>query len=264
MVQQQERVHTSTPQGGSQRLMLVMALFVLIVGALVWMMARSGRPERAALLPVGTLPMQTLAAVPDNQSVHIDSDTLVNLANLAVTPDQAIVDVRDRTGKEALQNDAFNNEWTIVKSGGKVSVYAWTRADQALELANGLAATVYSSRPPWVPAANLTTVQVPLYRFSDLNTDTSPFTAYTADGKEDVDRSVLYTDTITDTATAVKNIVENKVHDLDGNIGASVQDNTVTLGGNIDLNTRQRARQIAKEALEKAGVPYQVSNGWNE
>jgi len=261
MVQQQEHAHTGAPHIGQQGLMLVMALFALIVGGLVWMMMRSGHPGRAVLHPVGTLPMQTLTAVPDNQLVHIAPTTLVRLADLAITPDQALVDVRDASGEDAPQNGAFNNEWTIVKSGGKITVYAWTSADQALELANGQATDVFSSRPPWMPAANLTEVHIPLYRF--INTYTDAFTRFAADGKEDAARSVLESDTLSDADTAVKNLLENKFYYQPGNIQATVQDNTVTLGGNVDVNTQQHVRQIAKETLQKIGAPYHVTNEWN-
>ena len=217
-----------------------------------------------------TLPIQKLASIPENTPVHIDSDTLAELAKGDVKPENVSVDTRIANSEGTQSATMFNNEWTVVKSGGTLVVGGWATAEFALNISNDDTGGLFSSRPGWLPANNLVPIQVPVYRLEG-----QPFARYLPDGKEATSavNSVLMAVDVADSSTAVKDLVAKDILHSDENftyenstegyssIEVSVSDKVVRLTGNATADRLKKlAGEVAARTLQRLHVADTISN----
>ena len=226
----------------------------------------------AAAQSITPLPIKPLSQVPDNAAVHVSSDSLRRLASGLTNPDTVFVDTRvNASDKSATM---FNNEWTLLKSGSGFTVQTWATADMALRAANNEAAVVFSNKPSWLPAANLVTVRLPIYRFKAL--DINSFT--TQGEKATAATSVLEAATLQSSEEAINNLVSYYVLEKQPKMRDYVLDkarnqwvNTtfevetkgerVRLAGTTyDKALKPMATTLAQEALQKVNVHAQIVN----
>ena len=151
------------------------------------------------------LPIKSLSQVPDNVPVHVSSDALGLLASGLTTLDKVFVDTRVGTGDKSAT--MFNNEWTLLKSSNGLYVRTWATADMALRAANNEAAVVFSNSPSWLPAANLVTVQLPMYRFKGTRVNSFTIKGETATAAT----SILEAASLQSSDEAVNDIVHDYV-----------------------------------------------------
>jgi len=219
--------------------------------------------------PMTALPLQKLAAVPDNVPVHVDVDTLLRLAKGNVTPENVSVDVRseDTTGAQAVPR--FDNEWTLVKSKGQILVQGWATVEYALSLSNGSTGSLFSARPGWLPANSLLPTQVPIARLEGQS-----YVRYMSDGvvTENSGNSVLMAVNVADNATVAKDLVEAALQTADAKFAGDVtrqllyfdvrcSDNVVHITGRgATASLKKRTTEIAVSALRRLNLPYTVSN----
>jgi hypothetical protein len=218
------------------------------------------------------LPIQTLSAVPEGVAVHISSASLSDLATGLTQEGDVSVDTR--VSPNETHASMFNNEWTLLKSGGALFVRAWTTADMALRAANGNATVVFSNRAAWLPAENVVPVQLPLYRFYDLDID-----SFTAKGeKATAATSVLEAATLKGADETTTALVQHYLDTKDPDLRTSYWDEqsgqwrseTLTVestGHQIRLTGHNRkaakkllATRLTQEVVNQLHIPAQVSN----
>jgi hypothetical protein len=245
---------------------------VAIAGIALLIAREMHGPRALAADPVSTvLPIERFSVVPGGMPVHVESATLGSLATAVKTPGDVYVDTRPTPRNLASKVGAFTNEWQLVKSGGRMEVEAFASADQALSAANGLQASVFSSRPPWIAADGIVPVRLPLYRFA-LDSESG----LTADGRTgDSTTSIVQSATIPDSDTAIKCLVRAYVwsrddgdgHDWQGfanrydNIEFEARDGVIRLTGSVKTEqARNQAATHAAEALRRLGLTQRIDN----
>ena len=218
------------------------------------------------------LPMQLLSQVPANIPVHVDDVSLKALASGTTTSDKVSVDTRretlDKTG--AASDAMFNNEWTLLKSANGLMVRVWATADQALRVSNNEAGSVFSNRPPWLPAANIVPVQLPAYRLASMSGTSFNAKGERGNGVNGIVQAVDLDSTNTTISGLVEKYLNNKQPGegqplynggyMNGN-GVEIEDNgaRVRLTGIVHYKTTQQLQTtLANEVLERVGIHASV------
>jgi len=269
--QSQQRSRRIAGAVGTMSLVLILAVAGGIVGALWPNPSQSRRALHNAQHTMTALPIQKLASIPDNTPVHIDSDTLAKLATDDVAEQDISVDTRAANSEGAQSATMFNNEWTIIKSGGVLMVRGWATAEFALNISNDATGALFSSRPGWLAANNLVPIQVPVYRF-----DGQRVARYLPDGTaaQSAANSVLMAGNVSDGATAILLLVQRNIVPSDENfiayattqkgwshVDAKVKSNVLHLTGNATTaRLKQLAGNVASRTLQRLHIPYTVSN----
>ncbi|MCW3055876.1 MAG: hypothetical protein JWN14_5046 [Chthonomonadales bacterium] len=243
--------------------MFVVSLCVLLVTG--WMTWQDEHTPRILPSTMTTLPIQKLAAVPDNVPVHIDVDTLLRLAKGYVTPENVSVDTRS----DSQAAPRFDNEWTLVKSKGEILVQGWATVEFALSMSNGSTGSLFSARPGWLSANNLLPMQVPVWRLEGQS-----YVRYLSDGKvaENAGNSVLMAVNVADTSTVAKDLVEYALRVSNAKFAGdvskqllyfevNVNDSVVHItGSGVTEPLKKRTTETAVSTLKRLNLPYTVSN----
>jgi len=235
---------------------------LMAIGLFVWIV------RQPLNLPSKTLPIQKLAAIPDNVTVHIDTDTLLKLAKNEITPSEVSVDVRPTNDEEADYSRAFANEWRIVKSNGVVLVKGWASVEFALNISNNSTGALFSARPEWIAFDNVIPIQVPVYRLEDQSV-----ARYLLDGKEAdrASKSDLVGMNVADTPKAIQDLIHNDILKsdqkfADSNMGwnevtVNVKNSGVHLTGTVtEAALKNLAGEVAAGTLKRLQLSYPFSN----
>ncbi len=212
---------------------------------------------RDALRPLPSLPIQTLASVPDNVLVHCDLATLDKLATGTAASD-VFVDARPETS-ETSRNGAFNHEWALIKAKGKVSIQAWATAEDALNVANQQTASIFSNRPTWLPTSNMVSVRLPVDRFDKARipdytphgqtvTDGSTGTVYGADvpGVEKIMQDCVE-EALLGATTGIDPKTEHRMNE----VAAKLENGTIHLTGYVSsIARKKKAEQLVQAAIQ--------------
>jgi hypothetical protein len=255
-----------TPRQANWFLIFLLALLVApTLLAVLFARLRVSPPRKAS----PTLAMIPLSQVADGQIVHIDYHTLSSLAAGQGEAGKMLVDARLTGADRTAGSPAFDTEWTLIRQGNAFVVRAWATAEQILRCSNEQRGIVFSSRPPWLPAANVMTVDLPLYRFQEIDDD-SLHDFDSKGGQTDAAVGIVQevathgVDELVKHAlqqSSVTNTLQHEGYSYSPSMDVSVDGGVVTLTGTMYSEaSKRKATQLTEEKLHKLGITDHVIN----